>query len=88
MYPSEISQCNKVRYYTKKHDNIFQFARHVLVCSSNYHQLNRIRFTVRIYNNTTLSIEYINGKEERKQRKKNEAKTSAKRYNAVTAYSN
>jgi len=35
--------------------------------------LNRVRFTVRIYNNTTPSIEYINGKEERKQRKKSES---------------
>ena len=58
----------------KKHDNIFQFARHVSVCSSYHHQLNIETFTVRICNNTTLSIEYINGKEERKQRKRTNAK--------------
>ena len=73
IFVSEISQYNKVRSYTKNHDTIFQFARHVSVCSSNHHQLNIVRFIVRIYNNTTLSIEYINGKEERKQREKIES---------------
>ena len=52
---------------TRRNTTIFfQFVRHVPVRSSNHHQLNRSRFTVRTYNNTTLSIEYINGKEKRK----------------------
>ena len=51
----------EIRYYAKKNDYAFQFLRHASSCYSNHYQL---KLNVTINKNFTLSIEYINQKEE------------------------
>ena len=71
--PALHLKCTKILSIDEAYALLFHFHL-ILVCIGLKFSSLFFTITVRAYNNTTLSIEYINGKERRKQRKKNESK--------------